>query len=296
MRGLVSGADVSAAGPVACHPVPVLAALRAGSGAPAGATRRLAPARAVCVGVMVLALGSLAACGSDGGGAKVVDVASVSTVAARSDATTVSPGAKTVAVTTAVSATVAATTRVPAPTTAVPKTATTAATATATTTSVVASTATAAGVEYRSEAEGLSAVFPSKPDEGKLPIPLPNGGSIEAVLVQAKKGGAAYLLSSLVLPASRTASATPAEILADSQAGAVANTNGTVVSERDVDVFGNPGREFVARVTDNGLPGRYRSRIVLVGGKQIQLVYVAGEPDYSDADAEAFLTSLKLVN
>ena len=139
-------------------------------------------------------------------------------------------------------------------------------------------------------------MFPNKPDEGKLPIALPDGSSVEAVLVQTKKGGAAYLLSTIALPAVRTASATPAQILADSQAGAVKNTNGTVVSERVIDVFGNPGREFVATVSDNGQPGRYRSRIVLVGVKQIQLIYVAGEADYSDADADVFLTSLKLVN
>jgi hypothetical protein len=129
-----------------------------------------------------------------------------------------------------------------------------------------------------------------------LPVKLPTGGSITATLVQVQKGEGVFLLTAATLPAERIASASAAQILADSQAGSLANTGGTLVTEKEITVGGFPGRDFLAKATANGQQGRVRTRVVLVKDKQFQLVYAAADTGYSESDAESFVASLKLTN
>ena len=52
--------------------------------------------------------------------------------------------------------------------------------------------------------------------------------------------------------------------------------------------------EFVAKVVQGAQTGRVRTRVLVVGDRQIQLVYAASEAAYVEADAEGFFSSLVL--
>ena len=245
---------------------------------------------------IVLAVVATACGGSSGNDATVASTSgSVEAVATTAAPTTAAP--TTAAPTTAAPTTAAPTTA--APTTAAPTSA--GSTVNASTTSLAVATTTegvitetADGVLYTLARHSVSVHFPGRPDERPLAVKLPDGSTIDATVASYQEGEEAVVLTAAVLPAARLASATPAQILADSQAGSLAQTKGTLVSEQEIVVAGNPAREFVAKVVQGAQTGRVRTRVLVVGDRQIQLVYAASEAAYVEADAEGFFSSLVL--
>jgi hypothetical protein len=185
-------------------------------------------------------------------------------------------------------------------TSASPATGATASTTTATTAAAGASTTAAAASTTKGSSAGvytvpgtkLSVMFPASPKVTDTPLALPDGTSIPThQAAYDAPDGALFEIISYQLPAARL-SGDPKQIVADSEAGAVLQTKGTVITDSAIDVAGNPGRDFTESVTSGNAKGKLRGRIVLTDGKvQTQLLYIAAEVTFDDAAAEAFMTS-----
>ncbi len=84
-------------------------------------------------------------------------------------------------------------------------------------------------------------------------------------------------------------------VLDGARDGAVANTNGKLVSEKKITIDGWPGRELVIAAESEGLKLVTVARVVLVDNRLVQALVVSSEDAKNDADVRTFLDSMKIV-
>jgi len=77
--------------------------------------------------------------------------------------------------------------------------------------------------------------------------------------------------------------------------GAVADVNGTLVSERRISVQGFPGRELWIEATVSGQKGLAQARMILVGNRFYQVLVAGPKEGFVESEAERFLNTFQVV-
>jgi hypothetical protein len=167
---------------------------------------------------------------------------------------------------------------------------------TATPTSSPTDTAPAAeGVTYTSPEGDYSAVFADEPTEQQQSQPLPDGTTIEYVIVGLETPDRFFATSRGEYPEGTVLDVPVA--LDGAQDQAIANVEGTLIDSRDIELQGRPGREFSASVSSGGTPGTVLQRVYLDGPVIYQaLVVGTGELTFDDPEAAAFLDSFSFTS
>ena len=171
---------------------------------------------------------------------------------ATSDSAAPTAGATTTpAALTSTSAPTSLDTSVPVPTSAPSQTS-----APAQTSALATSIATDAGtaVTYMSPQGDYSAVFPAEPTEQTQPTPLPDGSKMDMEIVAVEGDDLAVGTARGQYPTGTPLLDVPAA-LQGAQDQAIANVQGTLISSRDIELQGRPGREFSASLTSDGEAG-----------------------------------------
>ena len=136
---------------------------------------------------------------------------------------------------------------------------------------------------------GYSLVFPGTAEARKL---THEDGTFLAnmYVLELDEGNVAFMSSHSDIPKDRM-SVAPDTILEDAKQGALANTSGTLESEKRISVDGNAGRELVIST-----PGGMRTyvRIVLAKGRLFQAMAVMPREHGAKKDVRGFLDSFRL--
>ena len=139
--------------------------------------------------------------------------------------------------------------------------------------------------------EGFNVMFPGapQPQRGKVNIP---GGEVQTVAwTISDPNGVLYSISTADYPEKVVASNPTAAFLNEGKQGLVKQLKGSVKAEEDVTLHGYPGKSF----TVSSDSGEVRARNFLVGPRLYTLL-VLYNPSIGAPQADAFLTSLELVN
>jgi hypothetical protein len=165
-------------------------------------------------------------------------------------------------------------------------------TSTSATSEPVATTDAGAGIRYVSPQRDYSAVFPAEPTEQTQPIRLPDGSAMDIEIVGLESGDLFFATARGQYPKGTKLEVSAA--LQGAQDQALANVRGTLISSRDIELQGRPGREFSASLTSNGEAGTLLQRVYLDGLVIYQnIVTGAGELRFQDPAAAAFFKSFR---
>jgi hypothetical protein len=169
---------------------------------------------------------------------------------------------------------------------------TTAASGSASSGSQPATTAAREGFTYTSPEGDFSAVFPSRPTERTQPQELPDG-SVMDLSIAAVESEELFMGTARGQYPEGTVLDVPAA-LQGAQDLAIANVEGTLVTSRDLELQGRPGREFAASLTANGQPGTLLQRVYFDGPVLYQNVVTgAGELTFQDPAVATFFDSFR---
>jgi hypothetical protein len=234
--------------------------------------RRTSTSRALRLGIALASPAALISCGDDDA---TSDSAAVTVGANTTQAAVTSPPASTSVETSA-----------PAQTSASSQTSAPPASAS------VATTDTGAGVTYMSPQGDYSAVFPAKPTEQTQPVRLPNGPVMDVEIVGVESADLFVATARGQYPKGTTLRVPAA--LQGAQDQAIANVQGELISSRDIELQGRPGREFSASLTSNGEAGTLLQRVYLDGLVIYQVIVTgAGELTFQDPATAAFFKSFR---
>ena len=84
-------------------------------------------------------------------------------------------------------------------------------------------------------------------------------------------------------------------MLSGARDGAVANSGGVLLSERQIKFQGFPGREIWVEIAVDDEAGLVQSRLILVGNRLYQVLVGGYKEDFADANAAKALESFKVV-
>ena len=153
-------------------------------------------------------------------------------------------------------------------------------------------TAGGEGVTYTSPEGDYSAVFPAQPAEQRQDQPLPDGSTVELVIVGAE-GADRFMATSRGQYPQGTVLDVPVA-LDGAQEQAIANVQGTLIDSQDMELQGRPGRQFSASFTSNGEAGTLLQRVYFDGPVIYQVVVTgAGELTFEDPESTAFFDSFQ---
>jgi hypothetical protein len=156
----------------------------------------------------------------------------------------------------------------------------------------VATTAAGAGVTYTSPQGDYSAVFPVEPTEQTQPTQLPDGSVMRIVIVGVERDDLFIATARGRYPKGTVLDLPGA--LEGAQQQAIANVQGQLITSRDIELQGRPGREFSASLTSNGEAGTLLQRVYFDGSVIYQnIVTGAGELTFQDPAAAAFFESFR---
>jgi hypothetical protein len=159
----------------------------------------------------------------------------------------------------------------------------------------IASLAACAGVEwteYRSDAARFAASFPGKPTESTKTANTAVG-SIEMKMYGVSQRQTAFSVAVADYPPDQVKQLGPVTILDGARDGAVATTQGKLLSELIIDMAGNPGREVKIGIA--GGKATVRAKILLVGNRLYQIIAVTPMEDSYAPQVRRFLDSFRLL-
>ncbi|MFL5356999.1 hypothetical protein [Archangium sp.] len=148
----------------------------------------------------------------------------------------------------------------------------------------------AAQLQKLTTAEGFNIMFPGDPPPqlGEVAIP---GGKVKTAAWTSNVEGVLFSISTADYPEKIVAANPTAAFLNEGKNGLVKQLKGTVKAEEDVTLQGYPGKAF----TVSSDSGEVKARNFLVGPRLYTLL-VLYNPSIGAPQADAFLTSLELVN
>jgi len=142
--------------------------------------------------------------------------------------------------------------------------------------------------EYTPSDGSFVALFPVTPTKATKTVNTAIG-PMDITIYAASELSLAYSVAVVDYPADHVQQVGAAGLLDSARDGAVANTQGTLLSEEILNIRGNPGREL--KVSAAGGKGTARCKLVLVGNRLFQVI-VAGPSDKSYApEVRRFLDS-----
>jgi hypothetical protein len=150
-------------------------------------------------------------------------------------------------------------------------------------------------VAYTSEPGDYDVAFPTKPSEQTQSAPLPDGTTLDLVIVSAQAAGTFFgTARGEYAPGSIT---DVDASLQGAQDQAVANVSGTLTSSTDITLQGRPGRQFSASVSSGGQQGTLVQRVYLDGDTIYQNIVVgAGTISPEDDQVAAFFDSFEFTS
>lgn len=139
--------------------------------------------------------------------------------------------------------------------------------------------------------EGFTVMFPGAPQPQRGEVAIPGGKVNTAAWTISDPGGVLYSISTADYPEKVVAANPAAAFLNEGKTGLVNQLKGTIKAEEDITLQGYPGKSF----TVSSDAGEVRARNFLVGPRLYTLL-VLYNPSIGAPQADAFLTSLALVN
>lgn len=137
---------------------------------------------------------------------------------------------------------------------------------------------------------GFTVEFPAQATEGRL-----ESGEIRWA-VELDNGWTAYIVSTSLLAAERVQSAGAQRVLDDAVKGGLARfPDAVVLDDKTVEIGGNPGREFVIKVTVQDQPLVISSRVILVQ-RRLYVYTAVAKPSHDQAEVTRFLKSFALIS
>jgi hypothetical protein len=105
----------------------------------------------------------------------------------------------------------------------------------------------------------------------------------------------AYFVAYGDFPPAFVQSADTDAMLDGARDGAVADVNGSLVSERRISVQGFPGRELWIEATVSNQKGLAQARMILVGNRFYQVLVVGPKERFAESQAERFLNTFQVL-
>ncbi|WPB78439.1 hypothetical protein KYC5002_04615 [Archangium violaceum] len=139
--------------------------------------------------------------------------------------------------------------------------------------------------------EGFNVMFPGEPQPQRGEVAIPGGKVNTAAWTISDPSGVLYSISTADYPEKIVAANPASAFLNEGKTGLVNQLKGTIKVEEDITLQGYPGKSFTVS-SDNG---EVRARNFLVGPRLYTLL-VLFNPSIGAPQADAFLTSLELVN
>jgi hypothetical protein len=147
---------------------------------------------------------------------------------------------------------------------------------------------------FTSETGGFTIDSPLDLIEASQSVPTA-AGDIDIYTYTAENDNAAYVVAYSDYPAEIVEQTDPAMILDGGRDGAVGNVGGTLVSEDQIELDGNPGRSLVIDAeTDDGQAATINARIYLVENRLYQALVVVPKDGEDKVDIQGFLDSFTL--
>ncbi|MBC7798616.1 MAG: hypothetical protein H7Z37_17230 [Pyrinomonadaceae bacterium] len=148
--------------------------------------------------------------------------------------------------------------------------------------------------EFKSEAGRFSINAPGDMKEQTQDVPSA-AGNLKMVTHTADLGNRAFLVSYNDYPEDVN-SIGAQELLDEVQKGAVGGIGGTITSEKNIEMNGNPGKEYVANIVipKGGGDGVAKSHIYLVKNRLYQVLVIAKKSEANSSDVDKFLNSFKI--
>lgn len=147
---------------------------------------------------------------------------------------------------------------------------------------------------FVSEEFGFRVALPGKPQEQTVTQPSPVGPIVVKVFV-AQDAGLAYVVTATKLPAA-AAGEDPQKGLEGVVNGTLSSTKGTLVSQKDIKLGKDPGKEFDYEMKGpNGTPTYTRSRAFVANGRIYQMLLAGPKEAVRGPTGDAFLQSFALI-
>jgi hypothetical protein len=147
--------------------------------------------------------------------------------------------------------------------------------------------------EHRSQTGAYSISMPGTPQHHEQQQPTP-AGIVNTTIDMVDLGDRAYAVNYSDFPEVVLQASSVDMLLRNAQAGAMASSGGSLVEEKELQFAGNPAREFSFRGTEEGKKISARCRLILVGNRLYQLLYM-GTGDIGLTGGEQFFNSFKLL-
>ncbi|MFT3855420.1 MAG: hypothetical protein QM733_22210 [Ilumatobacteraceae bacterium] len=150
-------------------------------------------------------------------------------------------------------------------------------------------------VAYTSTPGDYDVAFPSTPTERTQAAPLPDGSTIDMVIVGSQSANTFFGTARGEYPAGSITDVDAS--LQGAQDTAIQNVNGTLIDSQDITLQGRPGRQFSASVTSNGQQGTLIQRVFLDGDTIYQNIVVgAGTLSPTDDRVASFFDSFEFTS
>ncbi|MHA7634223.1 hypothetical protein [Corallococcus sp. M7] len=141
-------------------------------------------------------------------------------------------------------------------------------------------------------AEGFTIEMPMEPQVARRQIPLGSSTVNTAAFSVRTDDGTIYSVSTADYPERLVASRPPEALLNEGRDGIVKEVQGTLKEEAEITLDGYPGKAYTV---SSPVHGAVKARNFLVGPRLYTLLVIYN-PNHPNTTADAFLTSLKLVN
>jgi hypothetical protein len=149
--------------------------------------------------------------------------------------------------------------------------------------------------EVTSEAGAFLVLMPGEPQEQTETVET-EVGPVDANFVQVATQEGAYQVVYSDYPEEVIANSDTDELFQGAINGALENIDGELVSEEEISIDGNPGREFVAEASLEGINVTYKGRYFLVGNRLYQVFVVGNADAIEDDDITTFIDSFELLD
>ncbi|WAS86195.1 MULTISPECIES: hypothetical protein [unclassified Corallococcus] len=153
-------------------------------------------------------------------------------------------------------------------------------------------TAAAPAFKPYEAAEGFTIDMPMEPQVSRRQVPLGSSTVNTAAFSVRTEDGTIYSVSTADYPERLVASRPPEALLNEGRDGIVKEVQGTLKEEEEITLDGYPGKAYTV---SSPVHGAVKARNFLVGPRLYTLLVIYN-PNHPNTTADAFLTSLKLVN
>lgn len=146
---------------------------------------------------------------------------------------------------------------------------------------------------FKSGVGKFSVMTPLELKESTRPVAT-QGGNVDLHMFLGDAGSVSYMVAFADYPP-ELLNADPQIILEGSRDGIVKNINGAITGDVEIDISGNPGREFVMDGNVSNQDVTAKARIALVASRLYEVMVLSAKGSANMAEVNSFLTSFILL-